>query len=319
MKVTNKIAIELFVISSREDYPYIRDTLLPSLSKECGMGFVINGYVSLEKKEKLKPVNSTGAFFVYTDATKLPLSINKMVSESVVKLQIPAIFSTSKDPIDIKNQIYESIPQFSVYCETQKLLKKDYSSFRTYSFKEFQNLLLEDRDKTLYFFPCTDLYNIKTHGENLMNFIQSKVDTLSSKELVLTPHSLLNYFRDIPDLITNDPDNEFVLQFIKNWLFGVVNYYGEKELSFYLNIYENHFEKPLTDFYKNYLISIIPNYKEKHSKYTLELQGLCLSYTNGVSLRIKEITSPHIITDGYISIDSTDNNKIFNLTIDCNT
>lgn len=310
----------MFCIGHKNDYLYIRDTLLPSLSKECGIPFILNGFISLEKKEALKPPASTGAFFVYTDAQKMPLSINKMVSDQVLKLKIPAIFSNSKDPAEIKKEIYESIPAFSVYCETSKLLKKDYATPRAFTFKEFQILLLEEKEKTLYFFPCNEIYSSKSHGDNLLSFIQSKVDTLSTKELVLTHHGLLNYFRDVPSLIMEEPENEFVIQFIKNWLYGAVIHYGiDKELSFYCGLYERHFEITISDNYRNYLISLLPNHKEKQKTFTLELQGLNLIYTNGVSLSIKEITSTHIITDGSISIDSTCNNKIFNLTIDYNT
>jgi hypothetical protein len=314
MKITNKVALELFVICKKEDYSYIRDTLFPSLTKECGMGFVVNGYVSIEKKESIKPPSSTGAFFIYTDVQKMPLSINKMVSDSVLKLNIPAIFSTSKDPVEIKTQIYDSIPQFSVYCETSKLLKQSYSSPRSFTFIDFQNLLMEEKESTLSFFPCTEIYTEKTHGENLFKFIQTKVDALGSRELILTPHSLLNYFRDVPSLIADEPDNEFVIQFLKNWIFGLVKHYEGKEFSFYSDTFEHHFEKSLSDLHKNYLISLLPN----DPTFTLDIQGLTLTYTKGVSLNIKEIYSTHIITDGSISIDSTSNNKIFNLTIDCN-
>lgn len=319
MKLTNRTAIEMFCIGHKNDYTYIRDTLLPSLSKECGIPFILNGFISLEKKEAIKPPASTGAFFVYTDAQKMPLSINKMVSDQVLKLNIPAIFSNSKDPAEIKNEIYESIPAFSVYCETSKLLKKDYATPRAFTFKEFLNLILEEKENTLDFFPCTEIYSSKSHSDNLLSFIQNKVDTLCTKELVLTPHGLLNYFRDIPFLVMEEPENEFVIQFMKNWLYGAVKHYGnDKELSFYCDLYEKHFEVNTVDIYRNYLISLLPNHKEKDTTFTLELQGLSLSYTNGVTLNIKEITSTHIITDGSISIDSTSNNKIFNLTIDCN-
>jgi len=318
MKLTNRTAIEVFGIGKKDEYNFIRDILLPSLSKECGIPFILNGFISLEKKENLKPPSSTGVFFVYTDAQKMPLSINKMVSDSVVKLNIPAIFSNSKDPTEIKNEIYEAIPAFSVYCETAKLFKKDYPTPRAFSFKDFQDLLLESKEKTLDFFPCDEIYNSKTHGDNLLKFIQEKVDSLCTKELVLTPHGLLNYFRDIPYLIQDEPENDFVIQFTKNWFYGAVKHYEDKDLSFFIGLYERHFETQIRDVYKNYLISLLPNYKEKETVFTLDIQGLNLTYSKGVILNIKEIYSTHIITDGSISIDSTSHNKISNLSIDCN-
>jgi len=279
MKMTNKIAIELFAIGSKNDYTFIRDTLFPALTKECGVPFILNGYLTLEKKENIKPPPSTGAFFIYTDACKLPLSINKMVSEQVSKLNVPAVFSTSKDAVEIKNHIYESIPPFSVYCETSKLLKKD-SIPRVFSFDDFLNLILEEKEKALDFFPCDEIYNNKTHTDTLFKYIQQKVETLCTKELVLTPHCLLNYFKDIPFLITF-----------------------------------RHFEIPLTPIHTQYLISLLPNYKPKDITYFLDVDGFSLTYTDGVSLNIKEISTNNLTTDGSFSIESTNLNKIFNLSL----
>ena len=315
MKMTNKIAIELFAIGSKNDYTFIRDTLFPALTKECGVPFILNGYLTLEKKENIKPPPSTGAFFIYTDACKLPLSINKMVSEQVSKLNVPAVFSTSKDAVEIKNHIYESIPPFSVYCETSKLLKKD-SIPRVFSFDDFLNLILEEKEKALDFFPCDEIYNNKTHTDTLFKYIQQKVETLCTKELVLTPHCLLNYFKDIPFLITQEPDNPFSLQLIQNWLYAVVKHFGDnKDFSFYSDMYFRHFDIPLTPIHTQYLISLLPNYKPKDITYFLDVDGFSLTYTDGVSLNIKEISTNNLTTDGSFSIESTNLNKIFNLSL----
>ena len=314
MKLTNRIAVELFAIGSKNDYPFIRDTLFPELTKECGIPFILNGFMSLEKKENTKPPASTGALFIYTDAPKLPLSINKMVADQVAKLNIPAIFSTSKDASEIKTHIYDSMPPFSVYCETAKLLKKD-ALPRVFSFQEFLNLILEDKDRTLDFFPCEEIYSSKAHSDTLFTFIQQKVDALCTKELVLTPHCLLNYFKDIPSLILEEPENPFVIQLVQNWLSAVVKHFKDKDLSFFSDMYLRHFEIPLSEIYRNYLISLLPNHKEEDPIYTLDVDGLSLSYTDGIFLNIKEISTNNLTTDGSFSIESTHQNKIFNLSL----
>ncbi len=331
MKLVNKIAIEMFIIASKTDYPFLRDTLLPKLSEECGVPILVNGFISIEDKEATTPPNSTGAILIAVENTKLPLSLNKLVSNSIMSLSVPAIFTTTRDPVVLKKEIFEAFPPFSIYAETSKALKKGIIP-SAFSFESFKNLLLENKDMLFKFFPLSEeelhsKTNKKKQGtetkykENmdlLVKFVEQKVQELCSPILVLTPHLLLQYFKDVFSFLNENPNDTFTIEFMKTWLHGVHLKYPEKDMSFYEKLFTDHFlcETPLI--YREYLNDLLPkvevvNETPIDDTKTIEFDTFNISYTHGVSLSIKEVISSTLKTNGSISIDSLENNKIINL------
>jgi len=315
MKLTNKIAIELYVIASKKDYPHIRDVIFPALSEEFGVPILVNAFVSLEKKEELAPPSSTGGFYLACEPLKLPLSLSKMLSTNVSKLNVPAIFSTSKDIKEISDQIKTEIPAFSMYSEATKLLKKGFYP-KAFSFESFQNLVLSIPDKALDLYPCDydNSYNAKEHSDFVLSFIKDAVSSHSNENVVMTPHLFLQYLKDIPLLLESGAQTSFVVQFQKNWINCLVNKYIDQDFSFFETIYTKHFESELTTDLIKHLWSL-PIKRTEITKFNLELDGLSLTYSKGVSLKIKEISSKSLSTDGSITIESTNQNKIYNLSL----
>jgi len=326
MKLVNKIAIEMFVIASKTDYPFLRDTLLPKLTEECGVPILVNGFISIEDKEALTPPNSTGAILIATENTKLPLSLNKLVSSSILSLSVPAIFTTTRDPVVLKEEIFEAFPPFSIYAETAKALKKGILP-SAFTFESFKNLLLENRDLLFKFFPLSeDQLNPNTnkkkqgkYKENmdlLVKFVEQKVQELCSPTLVLTPHLLLQYFKDVFSFLNENPNDTFTIEFMKTWLHGVHLTYPEKDMSFYEMLFTDHFQCEIPLIYREYLNDLLPkvvNETPIDDTKSIEFDTFNISYTHGVSLSIKEVISSSLKTNGSISIDSLENNKIINL------
>jgi hypothetical protein len=319
MKIIDKKAIELFVVSSKTDYPFIRDELLKDLSKEVNFPFLINGFISLEERDLINIPKSTGAVLFYCDMNKIPLSVTKLVSAFQEKNVCPLIYSDEREASNLKKAIFEALPPFAMFIESLNLIK-DVGPMPL-SFKDFRDILLKD-EKVLYsLFPyIKDLdkkKEFKLAHEYVQKFIETELENLSNTKSVVATHlSLIQYLKDSLAYILKSEEPDFNEKFFRQWILGYIDANPNQPLEDYLSLFNSYFEKELSPETKDFL-KTLPNvvYVPKQEKKSISLDNFSLVFNTGVNLSIKEVKATNISLNANIQVDSIENGKLLNLSI----
>lgn len=327
MRMIDKTTIEVFVVCSKSEYDKIRDQLLPKLSHNTHIPFLINGVIFLEDKEIITISPNTGFIFCFAESKKVPLSINRALVSVIEKKVTPIIYFprenkgsdfTDTDLSDLKKLLFDTVPTLEVFSDTTKIVKKE-NYIVPYTFSQYKKEFIENPTSiynTYPFFDDKDKQKSKDTKSRVSALIENFMLEKLKKNYALTGLSLVQIMRDMLSHVVEEVDLEFSKFFTSNWFEGYLKENPNQTMSFYEDSYRSffHVEMPeeLSAYLKDHFL-VLKEPKTEKVLNSITLDGLQIDLVNGVSLILKEIKSSSLKTNSILSIDSIDNNRIFNL------